>query len=62
MNTSPNAWLWSEIEKRLGKEQTDALYQEWLAEMRKYNRAKKQSKLAPDAPRQPHGRHARKAT
>lgn len=53
---TPQAWLWAEIEKRIGKAEADALYQAWLAEMRRYNRGRTNSKLTPDEPRKPGGR------
>lgn len=56
---TPNTWLWIELEKRLGKSEADALYQEWLAEMRRYHRLRLKSKLAPDAPRTAGGRKPR---
>lgn len=57
---TPQAWLWTEIEKRIGKDEAAALYQEWLAEMRRYNRRKTGSTLPADAPRRPNGRKAGK--
>lgn len=34
----PMSWLWQEIARRFGKEEADALHQDYLARMRVYQR------------------------
>lgn len=56
---TPQYWLWAEIEKRFGKESAAALYRDFLAEMRRYNRQRLGSKLTADEPRARNGRKPR---
>jgi hypothetical protein len=56
MNEPPSAWLWQEIVARFGVDAAGALYQDWLSYSRSYHRAKDDSPLHANQPKQRPGK------